>query len=301
MKIHALPDHAGKIAARHRVTGDKKFRLKDHAPDDTDGFPADAEEMMKASLAAGVATLTELQYRLYAENKHAVLIIFQAMDAAGKDGTIRHVMSGVNPQSCRVTAFKQPGAEELNHDFLWRCSKALPERGMIGIFNRSYYEETLVVRVHPELLAKQHLPAKTAGDDLWKHRFASIRDFEQHLVRNGTVVLKFFLHVSKAEQKRRFLARLDDPKKHWKFSSADLAERARWDEYQDAYEQTLRHTATDEAPWFVIPADNKGYMRYAVTAAILDALQKLDPKFPAVSKKELRELAAARKRLMTER
>jgi PPK2 family polyphosphate:nucleotide phosphotransferase len=301
MKIHALPTNVGKIAARHRVSNGEKFRLKAHRTDDTGGIPDNSEDRVKDAIAAGVEALAELQYRLYAENKHAVLIIFQAMDAAGKDGTIKHVMSGVNPQSCRVTSFKQPSTTELNHDFLWRCVKELPERGMIGIFNRSYYEETLVVRVHPELLAKQHLPEKPSGDEFWAQRFASIRDFERHLVRSGTVVLKFFLHVSKTEQKRRLLARLDDPKKHWKFSAADLAERARWDDYQSAYEQTIRHTATKDAPWHVIPADNKSYMRYAVIAAILNALQKLDPKFPSVSKKELRELGAARKRLLAEK
>lgn len=301
MKIPALPDHARKIAARHRVTDGEKFRLKDYRTDDTGGIGKDSGDEVKDALAAGVAALAELQYRLYAENKHAVLIIFQAMDAAGKDGTIKHVMSGVNPQSCRVTAFKRPSPAELNHDFLWRCAKELPERGVIGIFNRSYYEETIVTRVHPELLEKQHLPEKPSGDDFWKQRFASIRDFEQHLARNGTVVLKFFLHVSKSEQKRRLLARLDDPKKHWKFSAADLAERARWADYQQAYEQTLRHTATPDAPWHIIPADNKGYMRYAVIAAILGALQKIDPKFPEVPKTKLRELAAARNRLLAEK
>ena len=300
MKIPALPAHAAKIAKRHRVENGKKFRLEDYDSADTAGLPERAGDKGRDILADAVAELSDLQNRLYAENKHAVLIIFQAMDAAGKDGTISHVMSGVNPQGCRVTSFKQPGPEELGHDFLWRCTKALPERGMIGIFNRSYYEETLVVRVHPELLAKQGLDPEP-DKDFWAERFESIRAFEEHLVRNGTIVLKFFLHVSKDEQKRRFLSRLDDPKKHWKFSGADLAERAHWDDYMHAYEQTIRHTATPGAPWHIIPADHKWYMRYAVTAAILDALKKIDPQFPKLSKAETAELQKSRKVLESER
>lgn len=300
MKIPALPAHAAKIAKRHRVENGKKFRIKDHDTDDTGGLPENAEDEMKDILAEAVSELSDLQDRLYAENKHAVLIIFQAMDAAGKDGTIKHVMSGVNPQGCRVTPFKHPGPEELEHDFLWRCSKALPERGMIGIFNRSYYEETLVVRVHPELLVKQRL-GREPDKAFWKERFESIRAFEEHLVRNGTIVLKFFLHVSKAEQKKRFLSRLDDPKKHWKFSASDLSERAHWEDYQHAYEQTIRHTATPGAPWHIIPADSKWHMRYAVTAAILDTLKKIDPQFPKLSKAETAELLKSRKVLEAER
>lgn len=300
MKIPALPAHAAKIAGRHRVENGKKFRLEDHDSADTAGLPENPGDKGKDILADAVAELSDIQDRLYAENKHAVLIIFQAMDAAGKDGTIKHVMSGVNPQGCRVTPFKHPGPEELEHDFLWRCSKALPERGMIGIFNRSYYEETLVVRIHPELLVKQRL-AREPDKAFWAERFESIRAFEEHLVRNGTIVLKFFLHVSKAEQKKRFLSRLDDPKKHWKFSGSDLSERAHWDDYMHAYEQTIRHTATPGSPWHIIPADSKWYMRYAVTAAILDALKKIDPQFPKLSKAETAELQKSRKVLESER
>jgi PPK2 family polyphosphate:nucleotide phosphotransferase len=244
--------------------------------------------------------LAEAQELLYADDRYAVLLVFQAMDAAGKDGTIKHVMSGVNPQGVQVHAFKQPSAEELDHDFLWRCARALPERGRIGIFNRSYYEEVLVVRVHEELLARQKLPAGARGRRLWRQRYESIRAFEKHLARNGTLILKFFLHVSKKEQKQRFLARLDEPEKHWKFSSGDVAERRHWGDYQGAYEEMIRNTATKHAPWVVIPADNKWYTRVVVAAAIVDAMERLDLRIPRADAPRRRELAQARRALLRE-
>ena len=298
--IPSLLKHAAKIAAAHRVTRGGKFRLKDHDPENTGGLPPDSEEAAKDAIREAVDRIAALQERLYAENKTGVVILLQAMDAAGKDGVVKHVMSGVNPQGCVVTSFKQPSSDEANHDFLWRCSKALPARGMIGIFNRSYYEETLVVRVHPGLLAGEHLKDKTIGDGFWKHRFKSIRHFEDHLVAGGYVVLKFFLNVSKEQQQRRLLRRLDDPERHWKFSAADVVERGFWDDYRHAYDQTIRHTATKTAPWYVVPADHKWYTRYVVTAAILDALETLAPKFPTLSAAEKRKLGEARRKLMSE-
>ena len=227
-----------------------------------------------------------------------MLLIFQAMDAAGKDGAIKHVMSGVNPQGCQVFSFKAPTSEELDHDFLWRCTKSLPERGRIGIFNRSYYEETLVVRVHPELLHKQKLPEEVIGRDIWRERFQDIRCLERYLSRNGVLVRKFFLQVSKKEQKRRFLERIENPDKNWKFSVGDAAERAHWDDYMEAYEETIRHTATDDAPWYVVPADNKWFTRVVVVAAVIDALASLNLHYPKVGKEKLKELAAARRSLL---
>ena len=300
-KIPSLKRHAAAIAARHRVARGDKFRLKHHDPEDTGGLPADSEEAAKDAIREGVDMISELQERLYAENKHGVVIILQAPDAAGKDGVVKHVMSGVNPQGCDVTSFKQPSAEELKHDFLWRSVKALPARGKIGIFNRSYYEETLVVRVHPELLAGENLTVKKPDAAFWKHRFKSIRHLEEHLIRSGFVVLKFFLNVSKEQQKRRLLRRLEDPERHWKFSAGDLAERAYWDDYRKAYEQAIRHTATKDAPWHVVPADNKWYTRYVVTAAIIDALETLGPKFPKLDAAETAKLAAAREKLLDEK
>ncbi len=280
------------LAARYRITDGGKFRLKDHDPEDTWKFHN--KEKTAALLARGVERLAELQEKLYAQDQRAVLLIFQAMDAAGKDGTIKHVLSGVNPQGCQVTSFKAPSATELDHDFLWRAAVALPERGRIGIFNRSYYEETLVVRVHPEILQGQRLPAKLVSKDIWRERFEDIVAFERHLARNGTVVRKFFLHVSKAEQKRRFLARLEEPAKNWKFSAGDLKERARWGEYQAAYEKTIAHTATADAPWQVVPADNKWFTRLAVMAAVIETLESLDLAFPKVDKAQRAALALAR-------
>jgi PPK2 family polyphosphate:nucleotide phosphotransferase len=235
---------------------------------------------------------------LYAQDRWAVLLIFQAMDAAGKDGTIKHVMSGVNPQGCQVFSFKTPSSEELDHDFLWRCIKYLPERGRIGIFNRSYYEEALVVRIHPEFLEKQTLPPELVTKDIWKERFHDIRSFERYLTRNGVVIRKFFLHVSKSEQKRRFLERLENPEKNWKFSANDIKERAYWGDYMTAYEDVIRHTSTPEAPWYVVPADNKWFTRIVVAAAVIETLDALKLHYPKVSKEKLKEFAAARQVLI---
>lgn len=276
--------------------GEKISLKKDYDPDFTGGFKN--KEAAADYVAENVKRLAEYQDRLYAQDTYSLLIIFQAMDAAGKDGTIRHVMSGVNPQGCHVTSFKSPSAEELDHDYLWRAAKALPARGMIGIFNRSYYEETLVVRVHPEFLAKQRLPK--VDDDIWQRRFKEINNFERYLTDNGTVVLKFFLHVSKKEQKKRFLSRIDEADKNWKFSPADYAERAYWDKYQDAFEDLLNHTSTEEAPWFVIPADNKWFARLAVSEAICAVLDGLDLAYPEVSKERKAELLKIRKELEAE-
>jgi len=249
-------------------------------------------------LALGVNALAELQDKLYAQDKWAVLLIFQAMDAAGKDGTIKHVMSGVNPQGCQVSSFKAPSSEDLDHDFLWRCMKCLPNRGHIGIFNRSYYEETLVVRVHPELLAKQKIPPSLVTKRIWEQRFQDIRAFERYLARNGILVVKFFLHVSAKEQKRRFLERAEQPDKNWKFSGSDMAERNHWDEYQQAYEDMIRNTATQDSPWYVVPADNKWFTRVIVAAAVVDTLAGLDLTYPQVDKARLDEIANAKQALL---
>ncbi|MEP7015111.1 MAG: polyphosphate kinase 2 family protein [Verrucomicrobiota bacterium] len=282
-----------------RVAKRKKFRLKDFDPADTGKIKSEAQatELLQQS----VQLLCELQEKLYAGDKWTLLLIFQAMDAAGKDGTINHVLSGVNPQGCEVTGFKAPSALELDHDFLWRAMKALPERGRIGVFNRSYYEEVLVVRVHPEFLAAQRLPENLIMRNIWKERYEDIRAFERHLSRNGTVIRKFFLNVSKEEQRKRFLARLNEPKKNWKFGPTDVAERHHWDEYMEAYEDMIRQTATKHAPWYVVPADNKWFMRLVVASAIIETLESLDLSFPEVSKAKLKELAAAKRALLGER
>lgn len=297
MKTKEIIKKARKIAKHFRVTNGEKFRLKDCDPGDTLDLKAEDKPRAKEALAIGVEALAELQDVLYAQDRWGVLLIFQAMDAAGKDGAIKHVMSGVNPQGCHVTSFKSPSAEDLDHDYLWRCMKCLPERGRIGIFNRSYYEETLVVRVHPEYLAKQKLPPELVGKKLWQQRFHDIRSFERYLSNNGIVVCKFFLHVSKKEQKRRFLERIDNPAKNWKFSSADMAERGFWDEYQEAYQDMIRNTATQRAPWYVVPADNKWFTRVVVAAAVIDALASLNLSYPQVGKAKLKELAEARRLL----
>jgi PPK2 family polyphosphate:nucleotide phosphotransferase len=237
---------------------------------------------------------------LYAQDRWSLLLVFQAMDAAGKDGVIKHVMSGVNPQGCEVHSFKAPSAEEMDHDFMWRCTRLAPRRGQIGIFNRSYYEETLVVRVHPEILARQQLPKELVTDEIWSERFQDIRKWERYMARNGTIVRKFFLNVSKEEQKRRFLERIDDPAKNWKFSAGDVTERARWDEYMDAYEETIRETAREEAPWYVVPADNKWYTRLVVAAAIIDALASVDLHYPELDDAGKSRLAEAREKLVNE-
>ncbi|MBP7830918.1 MAG: polyphosphate kinase 2 family protein [Kiritimatiellae bacterium] len=297
MNDKKLLEIARRLSDPFRVESGKKFRLKDVDPGDTLWFKKGDKEKAKEGLRTGVEALADLQDRLYAQDQWAVLLIFQAMDAAGKDGAIKHVMSGINPQGCQVFSFKAPSAEELDHDFLWRCLKNLPERGRIGIFNRSYYEETLVVRVHPEFLAKQQLPPRLVTKRIWKERFEDIRDVERHLFRSGVLVRKFFLHVSKKEQKKRFLERLDRPEKNWKFSASDVAEREHWDEYMAAYEDMVRHTATPEAPWFVVPADNKWFTRIVVAAAVGEALASLKLHYPVVGEAKRRELAAARRRL----
>ena len=289
-----------KILKRFRIDKPDKFRLADYDCTDTCGLSIDKVDA-KAMLADGVVRLAQMQERLYAENRSAVLAIFQAMDAAGKDGAIAHVMSGVNPQGCQVHAFKAPSAEELDHDFLWRIAKNVPERGRIGIFNRSHYEEVLVVRVHSELLAKQRLPSALVTKDIWEERFKSIRHFERHLVRNGTRVVKFFLHVSKEEQRKRFLARLDEPAKRWKFSMGDIAERKLWDKYMAAYEDMIRATSRPHAPWYVVPADHKWFARIVIAAAMGKALEDIDPQIPRVEGEALKELTNVRKALEAER
>ena len=280
----------------YRIEDGSKFRMKDFDPADTGGLKS--KDKAKELLAHGIEQLAAEQDKLYADDRHALLLVFQAMDAAGKDGTIKHVMSGVNPQGCQVYSFKTPSAEELDHDYLWRSMKCLPERGRIGIFNRSYYEEVLVVRVHPELLARQHLPPSLVTKKIWEERFEDIANFERYLHRNGVKVRKFFLNVSHAEQKRRFLSRLDDPDKNWKFSSADSQERMHWEEYMNAYEEMIRATATPYAPWYVVPADNKWFTRLVVAAATVDALQRMKLAYPTVGPEKLKELAAARKELV---
>jgi PPK2 family polyphosphate:nucleotide phosphotransferase len=296
-----LSELARAFAKPYRVTKGAKFRLADVDPGDTGHLESDDKPQAREALEQGIRALAESQEKLYAQDRWAVLLIFQAMDAAGKDGVIKHVMSGVNPQGCQVFSFKKPSDEELDHDFLWRCMTRLPERGRIGIFNRSYYEETLVVRVHPELLARQRLPAQLVGKKIWDHRFKDIRRFERYLMRNGTLVRKFFLHVSKKEQKRRFLARLEEPEKNWKFSTADVAERALWSEYMDAYEDMIRNTATEYAPWYVVPADHKWFTRLVVAAAVVDALASLDLRFPKIDAAQRKVLAAARRNLLKEK
>jgi PPK2 family polyphosphate:nucleotide phosphotransferase len=299
MKTKQIIKHARKFSSKFRVTNGEKFRLKDYHPDDTLGFTEDEHKpQAKQALADGIRVLAELQDKLYAHDKWGVLLIFQAMDAAGKDGAIKHVMSGVNPQGCQVFSFKSPSAEDLDHDYLWRCTKCLPNRGHIGIFNRSYYEETLVVRVHPEFLAKAKLPPELITKDIWENRFRDIRGLERYLANNGIVTVKFFLNLSKKEQKRRFLERLETPEKNWKFSAADMAERGYWDEYQKAYEDTIRHTATKHAPWYVVPADNKWFSRAVVAAAVIDTLANLDLAYPKVGPDTLKELAVAKKELL---
>jgi PPK2 family polyphosphate:nucleotide phosphotransferase len=290
-----------------RVPSGKKFRLKDYSPcwkqtEELEDLGKDAlKEKARQSLDRNLAELAEAQGLLYADNRYAVLIVFQAMDAAGKDGTIKHVMSGVNPQGCQVFSFKKPSAEELDHNFLWRYSRCLPERGRIGIFNRSYYEDVLVVRVHPELLGRQLPRGKgKPGKKFWARRYQDINTFERHLVRNGTVVLKFFLNVSKDEQRRRFLERLDRPEKNWKFSAADLAERGHWDDYQDAYERALRATSTRWAPWYVVPADHKWVARAVVADVVTTAIRDLDLAYPEVTAEQRKLLDEARTKLARE-
>jgi PPK2 family polyphosphate:nucleotide phosphotransferase len=284
----------------YRITRGKGFHLRDHDPASTGGLGNEDKPEAKRLLAEGVERLAELQEKLYASDEWGALLIFQAMDAAGKDGTIKHVLSGVNPQGCQVTSFKQPSAEELDHDFLWRTQRVAPERGRLGIFNRSYYEEVLVVRVHPQILARQRIPPRLVGKRIWEERLEAIADYERHLARNGFLILKFFLNVSRKEQRRRFLERLDEPDKHWKFSSADVRERAHWSSYMKAYEEAIRGTARKHAPWYVVPADNKWFTRLVVAAAVVEALESLDLSYPRVSDAMREELALARVQLSKE-
>lgn len=298
MKLKQVVEKAHHFSKPYRVTKGKKFRLKNVDPGDTQDFTSEDKPQAKEALQTGVEALAELQDMLYAQDRWSVLLIFQAMDAAGKDGTIKHVMSGVNPQGCQVVSFKSPTSTDLDHDYMWRCQRELPERGRIGIFNRSYYEETLAVRVHPEFLAAQKLPPELVTKDIWDERFQDIRAFERYLHRNGTIVLKFFLHVSKEEQKKRFLERLDLPEKNWKFSATDAKSRGFWDDYMKAYEETIRETATEDSPWYVVPADNKWFTRVVVAAAVIDALSSLNLHYPKVSAAQKKELAEARKLLL---
>jgi PPK2 family polyphosphate:nucleotide phosphotransferase len=298
MDLDSIVKYARQLSKPFRVTKGEKFRLKDVDPGETLGYGSEDKPRAKEALATGVAALAQLQDMLYAQDRWAVLLIFQAMDAAGKDGAIKHVMSGLNPQGCQVFSFKAPSSEDLDHDYLWRCMRCLPERGRIGIFNRSYYEETLVVRVHPEFLEKQKLPPDLITKNIWEERFQDIRNFERYLTRNGVAVRKFFLHVSRREQKRRFLERLETPEKHWKFSANDAKERDYWDAYMNAYEDMIRNTATKDAPWYVVPADNKWFTRVVVAAAVMDALASLDLKYPVVGPERRKELAAAKRTLL---
>jgi PPK2 family polyphosphate:nucleotide phosphotransferase len=284
-----------KLLQRFQVTDGARFRLRDVDPADTLGLESEFKDEAPKLLAGGVERMRDLQEKLYAQDRWAVLLIFQAMDAAGKDSTIKHVMSGVNPQGVEVASFKQPSQEDLDHDHLWRCMRRMPERGRIGIFNRSYYEEVLVVRVHPDILAAQKIPPELVTKQLWNGRFQDIRNYERYLARNGTVIRKFFLHVSKKEQRKRFLERIDEPSKNWKFSLADVHERQHWKDYMRAYEDAIRETATKHAPWFVVPADHKWFTRLVVAAAVVDALEELELSFPKVNGRQRAELRAARR------
>lgn len=285
------------LVNRYRIEGGRRFRLADHEPDDQGGLDRERAEKW---LAKGVERLSALQEKLYAQDRWSVLLIFQAMDAAGKDSVIKHVMSGINPQGCEVVSFKTPTSDDLDHDFLWRTARCLPQRGRIGIFNRSYYEEVLVVRVHDEILARQKLPPQLVSKRIWKERYQDIAAHERYLARNGVLILKFFLHVSRAEQKKRFLERTDEPEKNWKFSSADVEERTYWKKYMAAYEDMIRATAAPHAPWFVVPADRKWFTRLVVAGAVADAMGRLGLAFPVLDAAQKADLAAARRQLLRE-
>jgi PPK2 family polyphosphate:nucleotide phosphotransferase len=295
MKKKEFIKRARKFSEPFCISDGKNFRLKQIDTEDTLGLKSEDKPKAAEALKLGIDVLAELQDKLYAQDRYAVLLIFQAMDAAGKDGVIKHVMSGLNPQGCQVFSFKAPSNEELDHDFMWRCIKCLPERGRIGIFNRSYYEETLIVRVHKEILNKEKLPEKLVTKKIWKERFEDIRSFEKYLIRNGTVIRKFFLHVSDEEQKKRFLERINNPQKNWKFSSVDVNERNYWDDYMKAYEDMIRHTTTKKAPWYVVPADNKWFTRLVVASVLIETLASLNLKYPEVNEKKLKELEDAKK------
>jgi PPK2 family polyphosphate:nucleotide phosphotransferase len=294
VKTEELLKGARRLAKQFRVTNGERFRLKDFDPGDTLDLGDEDKPRAKEALQEGIELLAEMQDRLYAQDRWALLLIFQAMDAAGKDGAIKHVMSGVNPQGCQVFSFKAPSPEDLDHDYMWRCVKCLPERGRIGIFNRSYYEETLVVQVHPEFLERQRVPAELVNKSIWKQRYRDMRHFEEYLTANGIVVRKFFLNVSRNEQRKRFLARIDDPTKNWKFSATDAEERQHWKEYMAAYEDTIRGTATDNAPWYVVPADNKWFTRLVVAAVVADTLDSLKLEYPQLSPEQRKKLQSAR-------
>lgn len=301
MDLEKAVKKARKFSRPYIVENGKKFRLKDHDPADTGGFGSEAKPEAKEALETGVETLAKLQDVLYAQDRWAVLLIFQAMDAAGKDSAIKHVMSGVNPQGCQVAAFKVPSPEEMDHDFLWRCNKHLPERGRIGIFNRSYYEEVLIVKVHQGILEGSRLPRRLIRKNVWDNRYRDIRSHERYLANNGVVVRKFFLNVSPEEQKRRFLERIENPAKNWKFGAGDVTERGFWKDYMKAYEDMIRETATETSPWYVVPADNKWFTRLVVAAAVVDAMDSLGLAYPPVGPAKLRELALSKKALLAER
>jgi PPK2 family polyphosphate:nucleotide phosphotransferase len=300
MKLDEVIKAARKFSRPYCISEGEKFRLKDIDPDDTKDLGTEDKPRAKEALQTGVEALAGLQDMLYAQDRWAVLLVFQAMDAAGKDGAIKHVMSGLNPQGCQVASFKAPSTEDLDHDYLWRCNKHLPERGRIGIFNRSYYEEVLVVRVHEELLHKQKLPIELITKNIWQDRFRDICRYERYLSNNGVLIRKFFLHVSRKEQKKRFLERIDNSEKNWKFSSADAREREHWKDYMEAYEDMIRNTATEQAPWYVVPANNKWFTRVVVAAAVIDALDSLKLHYPEVGEEKLKELALAKKALEKE-
>jgi PPK2 family polyphosphate:nucleotide phosphotransferase len=296
-----LKERAGKFSDKYCVGNGEKFILKKYSTDPHIDLGQEDKPQMKETLQIGVDMLASLQDVLYAQDKWSLLLIFQAMDAAGKDGAIKHVMSGVNPQGCQVTSFKAPSAEELDHDYMWRCQKYLPERGRIGIFNRSYYEEVLVVRVHESILQAQKLPEKLITKDIWEERFRDIRNYEKYLSHNGIKVVKFFLNVSKNEQRKRFIERIDNPDKNWKFSSADAKERTYWKDYMKAYEELIKNTSTKNCPWYVVPADNKSFARIVIASAVINALSEMDLKYPNVGKEKIAELKAIRETLMAEK
>jgi len=296
-----LIKRAKTFSKRYCVGDGKKFKLKNYKSTPHFDLGPDDKPLVKQALQLGVEALAALQDILYAQDRWSLLVIFQAMDAAGKDGAIKHVMSGINPQGCQVSSFKAPSAEDLDHDFLWRCQKHLPERGRIGIFNRSYYEEVLVVRVHEQILRSQKLPEQLVTKDIWEERYKDIRNFEKYLHRNGTIVIKIFLNVSKDEQRKRFIERVDDPDKNWKFSAADARERGYWKDYMSAYDEMIRNTSTEHAPWYVVPADNKSYARIAVASAIIHALDQMDLEYPKVSKEKVAELQEIKKALLAEK
>jgi PPK2 family polyphosphate:nucleotide phosphotransferase len=296
-----LIKRAKKFAKQYCVGDGKTFRLKDYPSDDFPEFLKEQKQAAKETLQLGVRALATMQDIMYAQDKWGLLIIFQAMDAAGKDGAIKHVMSGLNPQGCHVTSFKAPGSEELDHDYMWRCMKHLPERGCIGIFNRSYYEEVLVVRVHEQILKSQKIPAKLVKKNIWEDRFRDIRHFEEYLSRNGIMVVKFFLNLSKKEQKKRFLERIENPDKNWKFSASDAKERAYWKDYMEAYEEMIIHTSTKDSPWYVVPADNKPYARIVIASAIIHALDSMGLEYPAMDEEKMAELERVKQELLSEK